>query len=143
MIANAVRGRPPLPARKLQVCRPAGGAANSQRRKELAGFGGRALELHPLADGGQVGDAHAGGRSRAGADRRRDGRHAVDGEPAAVERDMVGFCLSRRGKIAEADVMACDSWDWCDAPGQMGACYPLCDLGSASIATVRACCASG
>ena len=35
MIANAVRGRPPEPARKLQVCRPAAGAWNSQRRNEL------------------------------------------------------------------------------------------------------------
>ena len=37
MIANAVRGRPPEPARKLQVCRPAGGAWNSQRSERAAG----------------------------------------------------------------------------------------------------------
>ena len=62
MIANAVRGRPPEPARKLQVCRPAGGAWNSQRRNELRRRR-RTLELHPLADGGEVGDADAGGRA--------------------------------------------------------------------------------
>ena len=64
MIANAVRGRPPEPARKLQVWRPAAGAWNSQRRNELRGRGG-ALELHPLAHGGDVAAAHAGGRAEA------------------------------------------------------------------------------
>ncbi len=31
---------------------------------------------------------------------------------------MIGFCLSRRGKIAEADVMSRGGCDWCDAPGR-------------------------
>jgi hypothetical protein len=37
-------------------------------------------------------------------------------------RDMFVFCLSRRGKIAESDVMGGNSCDWCDAPGGMDAC---------------------
>ena len=129
MIANAVRGRPPLPARKLQVCRPAGGAANSQRRNELAGAG-PALELHPLAHGGEVGDAHTGGRAEpvtTGATTGGTRRRGASGGGKGHDR----FCLSRRGKIAETDVRACDWWDWSDAPGQMDACYPLCDLGFA------------
>jgi hypothetical protein len=41
MIANAVRGRPPEPARKLQVCRPADGAWKSHRVNELRAGAGR------------------------------------------------------------------------------------------------------
>ena len=69
-------------------------------------------------------------------------RRSTAEEPAGVERDMIGFCLSRRGKIATADVMACDGCDWSDAPGGTGACYLLCDLPSGAIATLRACCGS-
>src|SRR3954451_5158610 len=76
---------------------------------------GRPLELHPLAHGGQVGAGPArctGTRRRAGgrwARPRRGGdpsrcrpepRRAdrVDGAATGVETDMVGFCLSRRGR---------------------------------------------
>jgi hypothetical protein len=38
-----------------------------------------------------------------------------------MERDMVGFCLSRRGKFAETDVKVRDACDWSDAPGGMDA----------------------
>ena len=105
MIANAVRGRPPEPARKLHVCRPAGGAWNSHCRNELRGAGGGPLELHPLAHGGDVGDAHPGGRAEpvpAGAAAGGAGRRGAGRRGTGHDR----FCLSRRGKIAAADVMA-------------------------------------
>jgi hypothetical protein len=54
----------------------------------------------------------------------------VVGEPACVGRDMIGFCLSRRGKIATADVMCCDWWDWSDAPDRTGGCYPPVTFGA-------------
>src|SRR3954449_13383060 len=86
---------------------------------------GRPLELHPLAHGGQVGAAHAGGRAEPGAagpatggsgrrggggrsrcrpDPRRADR--VDGAATGVETDMVGFCLSRRGRAPRRTLSA-------------------------------------
>ena len=119
MIANAVRGRPPEPARKLQVCRPAGGAWNSQRSERAARRGGGPLELHPLADGGEVGDAHPGGRAEpvtAGAAAGGTGRRGAGGRGTGHDR----FCLSRRGKIAARTLWRCDWCDWSDAPGRTG-----------------------
>ena len=90
MIANAVRGRPPEPARKLQVWRPAGGAWNSQRSERAAARGGGPLELHPLAHGGHVGARAPRWASRAGAGRRRDGRRGSTGMPAVRGTGHVG-----------------------------------------------------
>ena len=121
MIANAVRGRPPEPARKLQVWRPAAGAWNSQRVNELrAGRG--ALELHPLAHGGDVAAADAGGRAEAvpaGAAAGGAGRRGAGVRGTGHDRVLP---LSA-GKIATADVMDCYWCDWSDAPDRMGGCY--------------------
>src|SRR3954468_14369208 len=79
---------------------------------------GRPLELHPLAHGGQVGAAHAGGRGGGGRGRpargggrsrcRPEPRRAdrVDGAATGVETDMVGFCLSRRGRAPRRTLAA-------------------------------------
>jgi hypothetical protein len=61
---------------------------------------------------------------------------------------MIGFCLSRRGKIATADVMECYACDWSDAPDWMGGCYvPVTfearEWADLVAATVPTCCASG
>ena len=78
------------------------GRGQSQRRNELRWA--RPLELHPLADGGQVAAADAGGAADAvPAGATAGGAGSVEG--AVVGRDMIGFCLSRRGKFATADVM--------------------------------------
>ena len=122
MIAKAVRGRPPEPARKLQVCRPAAAPGTASAVNELRCAAGRWNCIRSRTAGRSL-HAHAGGRAEpvpAGAAAGGAGRRGAGG----VERDMVGFCLSRRGKIATADVMGCDWCDWCDAPGRTGALLP-------------------
>ena len=52
---------------------------------------------------------------------------------------MIGFCLSRRGKIATADVMGCDGCDWSDAPDRTGGCYPPVTFGARSRRRGRYC----
>src|SRR3954453_2354185 len=79
MMANAVRGRAAGPFREAEEDGdrrtvpaplageeapgvPAGGRSGEQPAEERASRRrGRALELHPVAHGGQGGDAHAGG----------------------------------------------------------------------------------
>src|SRR5215212_2948976 len=121
MMANAVRGRPPEPARKLQVCRPAAGAWNSHRVKELRGAAGRWNCIRSRTAGMSLQRTPVGVPGRCRPPPRRAGR--VVGESACVERDMMGVCLSRRGKIATADVMDCYWCDWSDAPDRMDGCY--------------------
>ena len=128
MIANAVRGRPPEPARKLHVCRPAAGAWNSQRVKELrAGAGrwncirsrtaGMSLQRTPVGVPSAVpAGAAAGGAGRRGSSVRGTGHDRV-------------LPLSA-GKIATADVMDCYACDWSDAPDRMDACYPPVTFGA-------------
>src|SRR3954471_9281773 len=112
---------------------------------------GRPLELHPLAHGGQVGAAHAGGGAArgppagggaepvpAGAATGGSRRRGCDGRGNGHGRVLP---LSA-GKSAEADVRCCYSCDWCDAPGGMDARY-LSVTSAERTATLRACCASG
>src|SRR4051794_39142940 len=97
MIAKAVRGRPPLPARKLHVCLPAGGTWKSEGGKGWGGAGpGRGTCTRSRGGGGWVQRTRGGEPSRCRPEPRRADR--VDGAATGVETDMVGFCLSRRGR---------------------------------------------
>src|SRR3954463_8570662 len=62
MIAKAVRGRPPEPARKLQVCLPATVVGSSQRRKARRCSTGVRLNCMRSRTAGRAGPrARAGG----------------------------------------------------------------------------------
>src|SRR5690242_8308399 len=99
----------------------AGGRGLEQPAGEGVPGGRGALELHALADRGDVAAAHAGGRAEtvpAGAAPGGTGRGTgVRG----TGHDRV-LPLSA-GKIATLDVRGCDWCDWSDAPGGMDGCY--------------------
>src|SRR5689334_3802362 len=136
--AGAREEAPGVPAR--------GGCLEQPARERVAGRG-RALELHPLAHGGDVAAAHTRGGAEAvspgatacGAGRRGAGVHGSG-------HDRV-LPLSA-GKIATTDVMDCYWCDWSDAPDGMDGCYRPVTIAASvpartAVATVRACCASG
>ena len=77
-------------------------------------------ELHALADGGQVGDAHTGGGTEPVAAGAGTGRTQGAGCGGTGHGRFLPLSA---GKIATADVMGCYACDWCDAPDVMDARY--------------------
>src|SRR5215210_8224508 len=121
MIAKAVRGRPPEPARKPQVCLPDGVVGISQRRNaRRCSTGVRANCIRSRTAGRSVQRTPAGVPIRCRPPRRRAG---VDGASAVRDTDMGGSASRRRGEDAVAEVMSRDSCDWCDAPDEDPPCY--------------------